>query len=142
MEKTIIFLDIDGVLNQLQPNYFIDIDCVEVLAELVKEINAEIVLSSTWRFGYSNTGKCTPQVEKLKHIFNMYNIKIVGRTAKLGDRSKEIQNYIDNHGTSEYLILDDDIQEFPNGLLNNTFAVNSRTGLRGHKVKDILNYKK
>ena len=72
IERTIIFLDVDGVLNQLQRNYFIDIDCVEVLAKLVKELNAKIVFSSTWRFGYSNTGKCTPQVEKLKHIFEGY----------------------------------------------------------------------
>mgnify|MGYP003299362211 CR=1 FL=1 len=138
MEKTIIFLDIDGVLNQLQRNYFIDIDCVEVLAELCKNINGEIVLSSTWRLGYSNIGKSTPQVEKLKHIFESYGIKIVGRTPKLGDRAEEITKFIQLYGIDKYLILDDDKREFLSGLLPHTFIVNNRTGLKGYKLKDIL----
>ena len=137
-DKTIIFLDVDGVLNQLQRNYFIDIDCVEVLAKLVKEINGEIVLSSTWRLGYSNTGKSTPQVEKLKHIFESYGIEIVGRTANLGDRAEEIIKFIQLYDIDKYLVLDDDKREFPSGLLPHTFIVNSRTGLKGHKQKDIL----
>ena len=136
--RTIIFLDIDGVLNQLQRNYFIDIDCVEILAELVKEVNGEIVLSSTWRLGYSNTGKSTPQVEKLKHIFENYDIKIVGRTPKLGDRAEEITKFIQLYDIDKYLILDDDKREFPSGLLPHTFIINNRTGLKGYKLKDIL----
>ena len=90
------------------------------------------------RLGYSNIGKCTPQVEKLKLIFNKYDIKIVGRTSKLGDRSKEIQEYIDKHRTSEYLKLDDDMDEFKSGRLQNTFIIDHRYGLRKIDIKKIV----
>ena len=86
----IIFLDIDGVLNQLQSNYYLDNRYIENLAMLCKKLKATVVLTSSWRLGYTNLGKCSPQIEELKAQFSKHNIKISGRTANLGDRTIEI----------------------------------------------------
>lgn len=45
----IIFLDIDGVLNQLQGGYYLDENCIKVLSNLCKRVNGKIVLTSSWR---------------------------------------------------------------------------------------------
>lgn len=137
MNDFIIFLDVDGVLNQLQRNYFIDVDCVERLAILVNKLNAKIVLSSTWRFGYSNTGKCSPQVEKLKVIFDRYNIKIVGRTPNLGDRGAEINKYIKDKDIKRYIVIDDDKSEFKTNVSNIYFTKSSR-GISKEDIKSIM----
>ena len=133
----VIFLDIDGVLDQLQGNYYLDIKCIENLAILCKNLKATIVLTSSWRLGYSNLGKCSPQVEKLKLIFSKYNIKISGRTANLGDRTIEILDYIKRYNVKNYVILDDDKSEFKRGLLDNTYIVNYRTGLTKDDIKQL-----
>lgn len=62
----IVFLDIDGVLNQLQGNYFLDKKCIENLGKLCKEIKGIVVLTSSWRLGYTNVGRCSPQIEELR----------------------------------------------------------------------------
>lgn len=134
----VIFLDIDGVLNQLQGNYYLDIKCIENLAILCKNLKATIVLTSSWRLGYSNLGKCSPQIEKVKLIFSKYNIKISGRTANLGDRAIEILDYIKKHNVKNYVILDDDKSEFKKGLLDNTYIINYKTGLTEDDVKRII----
>jgi hypothetical protein len=54
--KPIIFLDIDGVLNcKRTPNprrlpYIVDPPLLEMFKRLVQRTNAEVVLSSTWRY--------------------------------------------------------------------------------------------
>lgn len=69
----IVFLDIDGVLNQLQ----IDVNCVANLAVLVHRLDAKIVLSSTWRFGYThNFNYCTPQIQHLICKFGQELMKV------------------------------------------------------------------
>ena len=134
----VIFLDIDGVLNQLQGNYYLDIKCIENLAILCKNLKATTVLTSSWRLGYSNLGKCSPQIEKIKLIFSKYNIKISGRTANLGDRAIEILDYIKRHNVKNYVILDDDKSEFKKGLLDNTYIVNYKTGLTKEDINRII----
>lgn len=47
--KKVIFLDIDGVLNDDKGDGNIDEDKVALLSDIVKKTNAEIVLSSSWR---------------------------------------------------------------------------------------------
>ena len=75
-----IFLDVDGVLNQLQGNYYLDSNCIKQLSRLCKKLDAKIVLSSSWRMGYVHFGRCSPQIEALKEQFEKYEIRIIGRT--------------------------------------------------------------
>lgn len=137
----IIFLDIDGVLNQLQSNYYLDNRCIENLAMLCEKLKATVVLTSSWRLGYTNLGKCSPQIEELKAQFSKYSIKISGRTANLGDRTAEITDYIKRHNVRQHLILDDDKSEFRSGLLSNTYITNPKTGLTKEDTKKIIKLK-
>lgn len=59
--SSVIFLDIDGVLNsnfwndrhqtEIGDGTLIDEEKIKLLAHLVRETNSEIVLHSGWRFG-------------------------------------------------------------------------------------------
>lgn len=132
----LIFLDIDGVLNQLQRDY-IDETCVANLAVLVHKLNAKIVLSSTWRFGFMHDfSYCTPQIQHLIKVFQSFNLQIWSRTGiKLRTRSKEIQSYLREH-PDDYIVLDDDASLFSN--IKNLYLVNYKTGLTSKDVKKIL----
>lgn len=134
----IILLDIDGVLNQLQGNYYIDKNCVRELSIICKELNADIVLTSSWRIGYVNVGKCTPQIEELKSIAKDNNINIIGRTRDLGNRSSEITTYIKEHEVSKYIIIDDDESEISSELHERAYFINCRTGITHKDVKNII----
>lgn len=139
----IVFLDIDGVLNQLQGNYFLDKKCIENLGKLCKEIKGIVVLTSSWRLGYTNVGKCSPQIEELRKLFREQNISILGRTLDLGDRSEEIKKYIETHNVGNYVIIDDDISEFKNEALPNLYIVNHKTGLTDIDINKLVKlYKK
>lgn len=50
--RKVIFLDIDGVLNQDNCGAKIEEQFVRRLAHIVEETGAEIVLSSSWRGAY------------------------------------------------------------------------------------------
>ena len=82
---------------------------------------------------------CTPQVKKLLDEFQDKHIEILGRTKDLGDRQKEIEDYVNSRGVSEYIILDDD-KSLYNGI-KNLYVVNEKTGLTDKDVKAILSIK-
>lgn len=44
-----VFLDIDGVFNQLQYGYYIDNKCIDIFKEIFKGIKYQVVLTSSWR---------------------------------------------------------------------------------------------
>lgn len=56
----IIFLDVDGVLNSVQDGYSIRLRTdshLKLLQHIVKETGAKIVLSSSWRIGFTPASK-------------------------------------------------------------------------------------
>lgn len=135
----VIFLDLDGVINceaDWAHPYTVRQKCVKSLAYLVKALNADVVLTSSWRTGWIRTGKCTPQIENLKCAFDLYGIEISGRTPNLGDRRSEINDYCYRHDITDYLILDDDLSLFT--IQKNIYKVNAKNGLTNHDVKIIL----
>lgn len=101
----IIFLDIDGVLN----NYSTPGEClcwepdsVKILKRIIKETGAEIVLSSTWR-----------KIERHCDIItDDMQINYIGKTPSLyKKRGIEIQAWLDEHpdiDVEKFIILDDD----------------------------------
>lgn len=117
----VIFLDVDGVLNS-EPYYMkhmedlrkhpIDPDGVERLARIIRETEAKIVLSSSWRGGWD------PDPEKrdidgkiLSAALEVYGLSIFDKTGRIeyGRRAKEIKAWI--HQSAEkiesFVILDD-----------------------------------
>ena len=47
--KKIIFLDIDGVMTSWKSRYCFAVDCFNVLAKILTNTGADIVISSSWR---------------------------------------------------------------------------------------------
>lgn len=120
----IIFLDIDGVLNNADESdhhihksgcYFYSPLCVERLNTVINSTEAKIVVSSTWRLGRT--------VEELQVLLSDMGVvgEVIDKTCRLdhvgGFRGNEIYKWIkDNQHIigcdywkfKQYIILDDD----------------------------------
>ena len=138
-----IFLDIDGVLNDI--NYIMK--CYErhnkpmhmnhvpfnpkslnVLMELCQSIEkngyeVRIILSSTWRLHEIDT-------EIVKARIAEYGLSLYGKTSYIsGDRGKEIQDYLKDKENYKFIILDDDKFDIENIYPNNLIYVKRQYGL-------------
>lgn len=129
----IIFLDIDGVLNTVytkqQTKYgftFVEDRFVSVLKQMKEELNAEIVLSSTWREGWYHIEQGKESIDssdflELKDKLQEFDISLLGYTPPILDKYKhlcfchpnraaEIQKWLDNwtgEPIEHFVILDD-----------------------------------
>ena len=106
----VIFLDFDGVLhpNHCDPQHYF---CrLPMLSEALAFATAKIVISSSWRFHYS-------QPEILQRFPASLRKLIVGVTgdAHVGRyaRYNEIKNYAGLNGVTDWLAVDDSRFEFP-----------------------------
>ena len=122
----IIFLDIDGVLNNkdtfiVQEEHFlktgeslVEIEPIMIsrLAKIVKETDSQIVLSSSWRYGWDpEYEKCSRHCNKLIHSFDEYGLRIFDKTPviKNGLRQDEIRCWLARHAdVDNFVILDDE----------------------------------
>lgn len=95
----VIFLDVDGVLNskdwlennRVRTENSVNQEKVKLLAEIVKNTNATVVLSSTWRYIPEH-----PMFSYLVDILGQNGIKFHSFTPKLdGDRPKEIKEWLE-----------------------------------------------
>ena len=120
--KAIIFLDVDGVLNNMTTvdtiKGFVGIDSrnVEVLKQLVEMFEAEIVLSSSWKTGWSkNKEEQDEFANRLDDVLAEYGLSIIDKTYEknIFRRGEGIRNWLAEHGPVEnYIILDDDSFDF------------------------------
>jgi len=134
-----IFLDIDGVLNskdfvleRIDDDSSLDESRVKLLSELVKETDAKIILSSSWRIRFTESGNIrntdSEDAKELVRLFKKYGISIYGKTKDyrnshgdyfdIGERYTEIKEYIENNLTDDdnFVIFDD--ETFRGSLLN------------------------
>lgn len=127
-EQNLIFLDIDGVLNDWDrswrdvPDYNPEIlpRCVRALNRIIRETDAKLVLSSSWR-GLITTGHMTLLgFERMlsSHGVNGY---LIGHTRNIGDeyRWQEIADWLrqpmwgpNRIKIRRYCIIDDDPDAF------------------------------
>ena len=120
-EKTILFLDVDGVLNchtttETSPSGMIGIGDVQLnfLKELIDETNSLIVLSSTWRLEFDeNLNPKTDDAKYLIEKLNEKNLKIYDMLRKemnqYDSRGTQIVDWISEHPQfKKFLILDDE----------------------------------
>lgn len=107
-EKKILFLDIDGVLNNAasmsEGVHIIPEKCL-MIRDICWRTGAKVVVSSTWRVGRS--------LDELQQIFRLMGMGglIVDVTPwhKTGPRGDEIDHWLkDNTKTKQYAIVDDD----------------------------------
>lgn len=116
MANKIIFLDVDGVLNNEswaircaeESNYYplfeygLEYRALSLLADIVRETGASVVISSSWR-------KIRPAKESLLFYLDHWNIPLAGETPYIGGiRGDDIQAWLDEHPEVErFVILDD-----------------------------------
>lgn len=153
----LIFLDVDGILNNTQNikkyrlffrgkrRLLVDVKPVFYLKKLLEEIeknniDVKIVISSSWR-----VGSIASDWRKLfLHYFNNAEI-VIGRTPYLyKDRGIEILELIEiakekGHMIDDYIVLDDDIEDIINHIPNNkVIKINRRYGLTNADIEQIL----
>lgn len=127
----VLFLDIDGVLNsnlendslqtEISDGTLIDEEKVKLLALLVRETDAEIILHSGWRFWFDSELKplCT-QANQLVEFLSKHNMYISGITPDLTTeeirktrkfslvKADEILLWMKMHnGVTNWVVLDD-----------------------------------
>ena len=135
----LIFLDCDGVINQVQENFYIDKDCLKNICSFTKKSKGKIILISTWRLGFLHDYKrCTPQIQHLRDLLSEENIEIYSRTNVDKDRYTEIQNYLNKSTDKDYIIIDDDKSEYKNVEDNHIFYVDAKTGFTKQNIKEAL----
>lgn len=123
---TVLFLDIDGVLNSGKyiknlngrfddPINQIDPEAVKLLNIITDLTGCKIVVSSTWRIAFLN--RCADPVRSMQGCLRMYNItgEVIGLTPRKVNairnvRGKEIQAWLDEHydEVEKFVIIDDD----------------------------------
>ena len=117
----VIFLDIDGVLNhekffmehiEEMEQFPVDPECVRRVRDIVDATGAVIVLTSSWRMGWSrNSGEMDDLCRRLVEIMAESGLEIYDRTSWLrnGDRGQEIREWIRNAPAKveRFVILDD-----------------------------------
>ena len=139
----ILFLDVDGVLNNktvLSEKGLFGIcdNMLELLSQIIKETNAKIVLSSTWRL-YPKA------IEELKFKFHPMKLEIFDQTIEikpkklslLVERKEEINEWLERNEVDNFAILDDDPDAEIKGHF---FKTNFETGLTQQITNEVINH--
>lgn len=111
--KPIIFLDIDGVLNKhsFVVNYCCGFNtkCVRNFNRIIRATNANIVLSSAWR--YMITGGAMT-LRGFQYLLWSHGVKgdLIGHTCsdeEIMSRSLQIRKWVKDNKVDNYVVLDD-----------------------------------
>ena len=130
--RKILFLDIDGVLNsnfwnemhqrEISDGSLVDEEKIKLLAELIKDTDAEIILHSGWRFWYdSDMRPLRKESQNLSDLLAKEGLKITGVTPDLTTeeirqtrkfslvKAEEILLWVKLHGDVEHWVVLDDL---------------------------------
>jgi hypothetical protein len=105
--RRVIFLDVDGVLAPIRRwDRYGDLDpaCIRVLNEIVAGAGAEVVVSSTWRYGRT-VAELQQMLEAEGFAGRVVDTTPVG--APGADRGEEIAAWLAAHPVAGYVIIDD-----------------------------------
>lgn len=135
----VIFLDVDGVLNSARDGYSINLENdyhFEMLKKIVDATDANIVLSSSWRIGFSVLS--LPEKNLIERL-EKYGMEIMDFTPCMtGTRGDEIREWLSNNWPVEsFVILDDegDMAEFKE---TNLVKTNTSIGLQEKDVDKAI----
>lgn len=107
--RRVIFLDIDGVLAPIRRwDRYGDLDraCMQVLNEIVAQSGADVVVSSTWRYG-----KTASELQEMLEAEG-FSGRVVDTTptgTPGSSRGEEISAWLAEHDVSRYVIIDDHV---------------------------------
>lgn len=141
----IIFLDFDGVISTYEKGWRFDVEKIELLKEIVDKTDAKIVVTSSWKRGFTEVDNFIksfydkPRNKDLKNvtIFDWFANSIYDITDNNGSwRGDEIQRWIDKHNEEieSYVILDDD-SDFRDNQLFNFVQTDTYEGITSREVK-------
>ena len=150
----IIFLDCDGVLNDMNTTHRIrgvvgfDRRKIQKLKEIINATDAKIVLSSTWKLDWErpeNKDRQTIYGDYLEEQLARERLVIFDKTEDQGENRGEgilnwLNNYCEKHPNDsvKYIIIDDETYDFAevgvlDKLLKTQFYSSKRGGLlRAH----------
>ena len=107
MPRRVIFLDIDGVLAPIRAwERYGDLDpaCIQVLNEIVARGQADVVVSSTWRYG-----KTVAELQEMLEAQG-FTGRVLDKTPSGtpgADRGEEISAWLAEHDVTGYVVIDD-----------------------------------
>lgn len=157
----VIFLDIDGVLNYLDfwykrrlefentgkfgPSF--DEEKIKILAEIVQETGAKIVLSSTWRGGFiKENDKLVPKpgfddCVELNLAFEKYGLEMYDKTTGKGHiRQEQIKEWLMHNEVESFVVIDDDTFDLTDFLGKELIKTNNNgDGLNEYHKEIIIN---
>ncbi len=118
----VIFLDFDGVLNSAKYRESVK-DChrdfinefnLERLADFVRQTNAEIVLTTSWRRFWNEGEKQEhPIGERINELFSKYGMKIHSKTEDFNNnRNLEVSDWLARHDNVENYVIFDNFDFF------------------------------
>lgn len=124
----VIFLDFDGVIAPISDmNRYGDLDhgCLRVLNEIVARSGAQVVVSSSWRFGKT--------VGELQQMLDEYGFagRVIDRTptdVQGCTRGEEVATWLAEHPVDGCVILDD--HGDMGGLSGRLVRTNATVGLQ------------
>lgn len=157
----VLFLDIDGVLNsnfwndshqtEISDGTLIDEEKIKLLALLIRETNAKIILHSGWRFWFDAELKplCT-ESNKLVELLAMENLYISGVTPDLTTeeirnakkfslvKADEILLWISLHKTVTKWVVLDDLNLHNDQIWQHQVKTDPTTGLTLENVRQAV----
>jgi hypothetical protein len=118
--RRVVFLDIDGVLAPIRRwDRYEDLDpaCIGVLNEIVARADADVVVSSTWRYG-----KTVAELQAMLDAQGFTGTVVDKTPTDLfgATRADEIAAWLAAHPVGGYVILDDHVVGGFNGRLVQT----------------------
>ena len=135
----VIFLDIDGVLNNVKSNEeSLNFPCIDEgnlqhLEQIIAEVDASIVLISTWKEDYQEDDAIRSFINEKLPIYGITDDKIL-------NRGKGILEYLSAHRNVEsFVILDDEAFDFEEcGLIDHWVKTSYGCGLTEEDAKKAI----
>lgn len=124
-DKPIIYLDIDGVLNSYKCRNSFNPICVENLNKIIRTINADIVLSSSWRHLIYHDTFTLKGFEFLLRTHGVdSSASLLGVTVKdcteISNRSDQVIDSVNKNKVKIFIVLEDcDYKNMPNCIRTN-----------------------
>ncbi len=113
-ERPIIFTDVDGCLNRHQRHgngyCGVDADCIAHFNRVLAETDANIVVSSAWRYLFHSGSHTLAGMESLllTHGLNCHRriVDVTCRDEVVAQRGRQISQWLRQYGSRPYVVLD------------------------------------
>src|SRR5688572_15970487 len=134
--RRVIFLDIDGVLAPIRRwDRYGDLDaaCIQVLNDIVARGSADVVVSSSWRYG-KTAAELQEMLEAQGFAGSVVDTTPTGTPG--ASRGEEIAAWLAEHDVSGYAIIDDHVDM--GALATHLVQTHPARGLQAADARRVL----